>query len=147
LKHELAPLKVRTAKLFPKNGSVTEQRQQLITTPIPIAVGTPHRLRQLSSAVSLDTTAAAGGGGGGGSLQWDHVQLVIIDNYIVPQKQYTVCTLPDTASACMNLLREYVCPQFVRRTTSTQQQPPPPPRKKNSGGGNRQKGCQITFLA
>jgi hypothetical protein len=136
LKQELAPLKVRTAKLFPKNGSVTEQRQQLITTPIPIAVGTPHRLRQLSSAVSLDTTAAAGGGGGG-SLQWDHVQLVIIDNYIVPQKQYTVCTLPDTASACMNLLREYVCPQFVRKTTSTQQQQP---RKKNSG-------CQITFLA
>jgi hypothetical protein len=136
-------MKVRTAKLFPKNGSVTEQRQQLITTPIPIAVGTPHRLRQLSSAVSLDTTG--GGAGGGGSLQWDHAQLVIIDNYIVPQKQYTVCTLPDTASECMNLLREYVCPQFVRKTTSTQ--PPPPPRKKNSGSGNRQKGCQIIFLA
>ena len=130
LKHELAPLKVRTAKLFPKNGSLDEQCQSLTAASIPIAVGTPHRLRQLSSYSTSP-------GGKSPCLQWDHTQLVILDAF--PQKQYTVCTLPDTAAECMQLLREFVYPQLSRR------------RKHDSsaakGPVSHQRACQISFLA
>jgi hypothetical protein len=127
LKHELAPFKVRTAKLFPKNGSVQEQSLSLMAASIPIAVGTPHRLRQLSS-YGIDEKK------GRPCFQWDHTQLVILDAF--PQKQYTVCTLPDTAAECMHLLREFVYPQLVARVS-----------KRKKGASPHQRSCQITFLA
>jgi hypothetical protein len=126
LKHELAPFKVRTAKLFPKNGSVQDQCQTLMAGSMPIAVGTPHRLRQLSSHVPEEKN-------GKPCLQWNHTQLVILDAF--PQKQYTVCTLPDTAAECMHLLREFVYPQLLERGG-----------KKKKGASTHQRGCQIAFL-
>jgi hypothetical protein len=124
LKQELAPLKVRTAKLFPKNGSVQEQCQSLMTASFPIAVGTPHRLRLLSSSETK----------GKPCLQWDHTQLVILDAHC-SQKQYTVCTLPDTAAECMRLLHEFIYPKLTRSGKT---------KKKNT---SHQRRCQITFLA
>jgi hypothetical protein len=116
---ELAPLKVRSAKLFPKNGSVSDQQQQLGAAAFGVAVGTPHRLCQLAAA------ATVGGGGGGtvsthapdsknGPLSLEHSKLLIFDCH-VSQKQFTVCTLPDTAPHCAMLVREYVAPWWSQK--------------------------------
>ena len=94
---DLAPLKMRMAKLFPKSGSVKEQ---LLTTPFGVAVGTPNRIHALaekSETILLSKT---------------HV--VIFDSQI-SHKAYTVCTLPDTAPDCMRFLVEHVLPQLQVR--------------------------------
>lgn len=106
---ELAPLKVRTAKLFPKNGSVEEQRQQLASCSFGLAVGTPHRMRQLA-----ENDNGGKGGGGGGKLSLEHTKLVIFDCH-VSHKQFTVCTLPDTAPHCMALVRDCLLPCLLKR--------------------------------
>ena len=131
LKEEMSSYKVRTGKFFPKNGSIIEQQQQLASSVFPIVIGTPHRLRQLSSTPTESATTR--------TLNWDYTQLVIIDNYQIPHKQYTVCTLPDTASDCMNLLKEHVYPQFLTHNR----------RQRSSGcaaAKKNTKGCQIVFL-
>lgn len=95
---ELAPLSLRAIKLFPKSGSVASQVSLLQSiAPCPIAVGTPHRLRQLSTALVLDHTA-----------------LVVLDRHVSPQ-EYTVCTLPDTAPECMEFLETVVLPQCWKK--------------------------------
>jgi hypothetical protein len=129
LKDEMSSFKVRTGKFFPKNGSIMEQQQQLATGVFPIVIGTPHRLRQLSVS-----TSTSGGGGSPRTLNWDDTQLVIIDNYQIPHKQYTVCTLPDTASDCMNLLKEQVYPQLCKQ------------QSRSSNTKKSTKSCQIVFL-
>ena len=123
---ELASLKVRAAKLFPKNGSVTEQRQQLAQHGIGLAVGTPHRLLQLAMGVESnhengddDDEAAAADGKKHAekricSALLDRTQLVVLDCE-PSHKQFTVCTLPDTAPHCMALLREAILPQLKKR--------------------------------
>lgn len=103
----LAPLGVRAAKLFPKNGPVAEQRQQLSSGGFGIAVGTPHRLRQL-------TAAADGGQHHRRALTLDRTQLVVLDCEL-SHKQFTVCTLPDTAPHCMGLIRDSVLPELKKR--------------------------------
>ena len=114
---ELASLKVRAAKLFPKNGSVTEQRQQLAQHGIGLAVGTPHRLLQLAMGVEDDEAAADGKKHAEKricSALLDRTQLVVLDCE-PSHKQFTVCTLPDTAPHCMALLREAILPQLKKR--------------------------------
>jgi len=108
---ELASLKVRAAKLFPKNGSVEEQRQQLSGAAVGLAVGTPHRLLQLM--------AVAGDSDDGPQRQQrlltlDRTQLVVLDCQL-SHKQFTVCTLPDTAPHCMKLIQDSVLPQLKKR--------------------------------
>ena len=153
----MSSFKVRTGKLFPKNGSIIEQQQQLASSILPIVIGTPHRLRQLSSSVSSTTSTttlsdsnskSSSNNDGARTLNWDYTQLVIIDNYQIPHKQYTVCTLPDTASDCMNLFKEHVYPQLCTTTSNNnrkkdlhvQQQ------SRNSNTRKNTKRCQIAFL-
>jgi hypothetical protein len=138
---ELSPLHVRSAKLFPKNGSLSEQHEQLATTSFGLAVATPHRLYQLlssSSAAAMASTTAsptapASKQGHGNkqsnkhqpqhikhqqtktrtrTLSLEHCKLLIFDCH-VSNKQYTVCTLPDTAPHCAKLVRDYVLPMCV----------------------------------
>ena len=94
---ELTPLHLRATKLFPKNGDVAQQVTQLRQTPFPLAVGTPHRLVALCAAPK--------------GLDLARTQLVVLDAF-VSKKQYTVCTLPDTAADTMALLQDHVIPQM-----------------------------------
>jgi U3-containing 90S pre-ribosomal complex subunit len=103
---DLSMWKVRVAKLFPKNGSVEEQTKQLSTTAFGIAVGTPHRFLSLCQA-SRDPKK-------GYPSLLDKVNLIVLDSE-VSNKQYTVCTLPDTAPQCMELLTNFAIPQMMER--------------------------------
>jgi hypothetical protein len=132
---ELAPLKVRSAKLFPKNGSVTEQQQQLGMAAFGVAVGTPHRLCQLAAAAAAvetndDTSRRSNDRNIFGPLSLQHSRLLIFDCH-VSQKQYTVCTLPDTAPHCAMLVRDFVAPWWS---------------KTDPASGHKAKShCQIAF--
>ena len=143
LKDELSSFKVRTGKFFPKNGSIQQQQEQLASTVFPIVIGTPHRLRQLS--LTTDTTAVSSDAKNNQNnrhaatttrtLNWEATQLVMIDNYPIPHKQYTVCTLPDTASDCFMLLKEQVVPQLLSASTTSS--------KRNS---KTKKPCRVVLL-
>jgi U3-containing 90S pre-ribosomal complex subunit len=98
---ELASLKVCAAKLFAKHMDVSQQRTMLTQHAYGLAVGTPNRLLALCQE---DAPA----------LNLNHTSLVILDSHASP-KGYTVCTLPDTAGDCMELLRQKVLPQFKKR--------------------------------
>ena len=148
LKEQMSFCKVRTGKFFPKNGSIAEQQQQLATVVFPIVIGTPHRLRQLSTTTTTSGTqhqSSSISNSKTRTLCWDYTQLVIIDNYQIPYKQYTVCTLPDTASDCMHLLQEQVYPQLVPFVSSSNTTTSTPPHKNNNTKKNK-KGCRIVFL-
>jgi hypothetical protein len=117
---ELAPLKIRIAKLFPKNGSVREQLD-LLRHPgshsrCSVAVGTPHRLLVL--AQELSETARSGGGSGEAVRHplpmTDQTQLVILDGHLSSNRS-TVLTMADTAPHCIKFLVEHVLPQFQSR--------------------------------
>jgi len=110
---ELSSLKMRTAKLFPKNGSVEEQRQLLASNSYGIAVGTPHRLNALLSDSSTSDHHRSGPSSSS-SLSLDRTLLVVLDCH-VSHKQYTVSTIPDTAQHCMELLDDHVLPQLQGR--------------------------------
>ena len=101
---ELSSLKVRVAKLFPKNGSVNEQKLQLASHAFGLAVATPHRLLALLDKKDDQDTA----------LNFGKTQLVILDS-TRSNKQFTVATLPDTAPHCMALLREHLLPELQQR--------------------------------
>ena len=98
---ELASLKLRAAKLFAKHMDVSQQRTMLTQHAYGLAVGTPHRLLALCQE---DEPA----------LNLNHTSLVILDSHVSP-KGYTVCTLPDTAGDCMELLRQIILPQLKKR--------------------------------
>jgi hypothetical protein len=76
-----------------------EQAKQLEDAKFGLAIGTPHRLQAL-----CDNTA----------LSFARTQLVILDAQ-ANSKQYTVCTLPDTAPQCMALLQNFVLVQMKQR--------------------------------
>jgi hypothetical protein len=103
---EISILKVRAAKLFPKNGSIDEQAQQLSSLAFGIAVGTPHRLLSLCRSdrnvkhTSLNLL--------------DRANLLVFDSNVT-NKQYSVCTLPDTAPYCIELLNDFAIPQMRQR--------------------------------
>jgi len=73
-------LKTRIAKLFPKNASPEEQRQQLQSTPFGLAVGTPSRLSVLAGC--SDENVAEG-------LNFDRTHLVVLDSFL-SNKMYSV---------------------------------------------------------
>jgi hypothetical protein len=77
---ELSSLKLRVAKLFPKSGSLAEQKDQLRLSPFGVAVGTPHRL-----AVLAGCTEDAGRA----SLSFKQTQLVVFDSHL-SNKQFSV---------------------------------------------------------
>ena len=103
---DLSAMKIRAAKLFPKNGSLEDQCQQLSSTAFGLAVGTPHRLVSLCRAESKTAQQPA--------LSLEKAKLIVFDSDI-SHKQYTVCTLPDTAPHCMELLNDFVLPQLKKR--------------------------------
>lgn len=72
-----------------------------------LAVGTPNRLLKL-----LQHTE---GEGGGGPLRLNHTELIIIDCH-TDSKGWNVCTLKDTSSDLMEVLRMGVIPQLEKRT-------------------------------
>jgi hypothetical protein len=119
---ELAPLKVRVAKLFPKNGSVREQLDLLRPGPgkggsnsCSVAVGTPHRLLVLAEELSKTARGASGAEGGRPPTPMtDRTQLVILDGH-ASSNQSTVFTMADTAPHCMKFLVEHVLPQLQAR--------------------------------
>jgi hypothetical protein len=96
---EIQSFKTRAAKLFAKHLQVTQQEEWLRQTPFGIAVGTPHRLLVLCQRQAL-------------TLQ--HTKLVVLDAH-KDHKQFTVCTLPDTAPHCMEFLKDHVVPQLHER--------------------------------
>jgi hypothetical protein len=96
---DLAPLRLRVAKLFPKQGTIEDQARQLETTDFGVAVGTPHRINELIER---------------GSLTLGATRLVGLDTY-ENDKGFSVYTLPDTAPHTEKLLREYAHPECVRR--------------------------------
>ena len=102
---ELSSLNVRAAKLFAKHMDVDEQRTMLDTQSFGIAVGTPNRLQALCTAQEGSTKA---------SMYLGKTQLVVFDSH-TNAKGFTVCTLPDTATDCMDFLREKVLPQMKKR--------------------------------
>jgi hypothetical protein len=96
---DLAPLKLRVAKFFPKQGTIDDQARQLETIDFGVAVGTPHRISELIER---------------GSLSLGGTRLVGLDTY-ENDKGFSVYTLLDTAPHTEKLLRDYVHPECVRR--------------------------------
>mmetsp|Transcript_28534 Transcript_28534/g.77235 ORF Transcript_28534/g.77235 Transcript_28534/m.77235 type:complete len:315 (-) Transcript_28534:175-1119(-) len=91
---DLAPMKLRVAKLFPKQGTIGEQARQLETTDFALAVGTPHRIKEL-----ID----------GGSLTLENTRLLGLDTFLNPKNQ-SVYTLHDTAPFLKSILKEHAEP-------------------------------------
>jgi hypothetical protein len=98
---DLAPLHVKTAKLFPKQGSIEEQAKSLAEDNFGLVVGTPNRLIQLIMSQHLEL---------------DHTQLMVLDAAL-DKKSFTVCTLRDTAADCMRLVQTVATYQMTRRDT------------------------------
>lgn len=104
---DVAPIiKTRALKLFAKHITVAQQEQWLQESPHAFAVGTPHRIQILAQKRAL---------------QLSHTQLIILDAHC-DNKQFTVCTLPDTAPQCMQFLRDFVLPEINKRKQQQQQQ-------------------------
>lgn len=91
---ELGPMKLRVAKLFPKQGSIDEQAKQLEMTEYGLAVGTPHRIKEL-----IDR----------GSLTLKNTQLLGLDTFLNPKNQ-SVYTLHDTAPFLKSILKDHAQP-------------------------------------
>lgn len=116
---DLVPLKLRVAKLFPKQGTMEEQAQQLETTEFGLAIGTPHRIKELleRGSLSLKGTTLLG--------------LDVFEN----DKSFSVYTLADTAVPTQELLKEHVFPQCAAYSSG-------------SKGGNRkgQQELKVAFV-
>lgn len=72
-----------------------------------LAVGTPNRLLKLLQHME--------GEGGSPALRLNHTELIIIDCH-TDSKGWNVCTLKDTSSDLMEVLRMGVIPQLEKRT-------------------------------
>jgi hypothetical protein len=98
---ELAPSKIRVAKLFAKHMTIEEQEKMLHGSTFGIGVGTPHRLLTLAR-------------GNSATLSLQNTQLVILDTEPNP-KNFCVYTLPDTAPDTLQFLKEIVQPEMKNR--------------------------------
>jgi hypothetical protein len=97
---DLSDLKVRALKLFPKSGDVDSQTEQVAASAYGIAVGTPHRLLKLCEQSN--------------GLHFDSTVLFIVDSF-PSSKNYTTCTLPDTAPHFSELMTRFVLPSINKR--------------------------------
>jgi len=95
---DLAPMKLRVAKLFPKQGTIDDQAQQMETTEFGLAIGTPHRIKEL-----IDR----------GSLTLKNTQLIGLDTFLNPSNQ-AVYTLHDTAPFIKTLLKDHAQPMCCK---------------------------------
>jgi hypothetical protein len=95
---DLAPMRLRVAKLFPKQGTIGEQARQLETTEFALAVGTPHRIKELVER---------------GSLTLKNTQLLGLDTFLNPKNQ-SVYTLHDTAPFLRSILKDHAQPLCVK---------------------------------
>ncbi|KAH7469299.1 hypothetical protein PRIC1_000106 [Phytophthora ramorum] len=102
IKH-LTPFKCRVGKLFAKHMKVAEQATQLAKTYLPMAVGTPARVKKLLEMDAL-------------SLQ--HTTHVIFDME-KDKKQLTVLELKDTVTEMVDLLQFYFIPQLNKEDSNT----------------------------
>ncbi len=91
---DLGPIKIRVAKLFPKQGTIGEQSRQMELQEFGLAVGTPHRIKEL-----IDR----------GSLTLKNTQLLGLDTFLNPKNQ-SVYTLHDTAPFLKAILKEHAQP-------------------------------------
>lgn len=92
----LTPFKCRVAKLFAKHLKADEQAKQLASNYLPIAIGTPARVKKLLEM---------------GALSLKHTKHVIFDME-KDKKQLTVLELKDTATEMMDLLQFHFIPQL-----------------------------------
>lgn len=116
---DLVPLKLRVAKLFPKQGTMEEQAQQLETTEFGLAIGTPHRIKELleRGSLSLKGTTLLG--------------LDVFEN----DKSFSVYTLADTAVPTQELLKEHVFPQCAAYSSGSK-----------SGNRKGQQELKVAFV-
>jgi hypothetical protein len=98
---ELAPSKIRVAKLFAKHMTIEDQESMLHGSTFGIGVGTPHRLLTLAR-------------GNSATLSLQKTQLIILDTHVNP-KNFSVYTLPDTAPDTQLFLTEIVQPEMKTR--------------------------------
>ncbi|KAG6606619.1 putative ubiquitin-specific protease [Phytophthora cinnamomi] len=92
----------RIAKLFSKHMKVDEQAKQLASMYLPIAVGTPARVKKL---LEMD------------ALSLKHTTHVIFDME-KDKKQLTVLELNDTATEMVDLLQFYFIPQLNKQDSN-----------------------------
>lgn len=104
---EISSLNLRVAKLFAKHMNVDDQVNMLASNSYPIGVGTPNRLLKLIQTDGEDERSA---------LSLDFTELVLIDCQ-EDKKNFTVCTMNDTAPDMMKLIKEGVLPQMKTRKT------------------------------
>lgn len=104
----LAAFRARIFKCFAKHLSLDDQRAVLAGPPVQLAVGTPHRVRQL---VELNVLSLA------------RCRVVVLD--LEPDvKRYTLLTNPSLASDAALLLREHVLPLVTAAAASPPALPP-----------------------
>jgi hypothetical protein len=96
---ELAPLRIRAAKLFAKHMTIEEQTKQMESGSFGFAVGTPHRIVTLAEK---------------GVLSLERTKFVVLDTFL-NSKNFSVYTLPDTVPHTQQLLKEYVYPECNKR--------------------------------
>lgn len=110
-------MKIRIAKLFAKHIPIEQQEQMLRTQSFSIAVGTPHRLKMLSSTPQDSNSSNSDNRkkySVRSPLSMEHTQLVVLDSHL-NSKEYMVSTLPDTAPHVSEYINDYVLPQLKRR--------------------------------
>lgn len=98
----LKGFKCRVAKLFAKHMKSDEQAKQLASMYLPIAVGTPARVKKL---LEMD------------ALSLKHTTHVIFDME-KDKKQLTVLELKDTATEMVDLLQFYFIPQLNKEDSN-----------------------------
>ncbi|KAL8005513.1 putative P-loop containing nucleoside triphosphate hydrolase, protein Cms1 [Plasmopara halstedii] len=102
IKH-LTSFKCKIAKLFGKHMKVIEQAKQIASNFLPIAVGTPARVKKLLEIEGL-------------SLK--HTTHVIIDME-KDKKELTILELKDTAIEMMDLLQYHIIPHLNKDESNT----------------------------
>ena len=91
---DLAPMRLRIAKLFPKQGTIGDQARQLENTEFSLAVGTPHRIKELIDRKSMTLK---------------NTQLLGLDTFLNSKNQ-SVYTLHDTTPFLKAILKDHAQP-------------------------------------
>ena len=98
----MTSFKCRVAKLFGKHLKASEQAKQLAGNYLPIAVGTPARVKTLLEM---------------GALSLMHTKYVIFDME-KDKKRHTILELKDTASEMVDLIQFHFIPQLKKEDCS-----------------------------